>query len=143
MGMHYQYKRLDSNNFTAHSLDAFVRYQTVTACWRKIGKDWKLVPNVYEENWSQAQCREIAEDVAHSISLDQTGFGAFDGERIIQASGHRQEALFPGLRRGPAAGRGQTVYFGAFLKRVTGGIPGTWLQFRRRNQCGIGCSGAL
>ena len=76
MGMHYQYKRLDSNNFTAHSLDVFVRHQTVTACWRKIGKDWKLVPNVYEENWSQAQCREIAEDVAHSILARSTASGS-------------------------------------------------------------------
>ena len=64
-------------------MDDFVRHQTVTECWRKIAGDWKLVPNVYEENWSQVQCREIAEDVAHHISLDQTGFGAFEGERII------------------------------------------------------------
>ena len=83
MGMNYQYKRLDNNNFTGHSLDVFVRRQTVTECWRKTGNDWKLVPNVYEENWPQAQCREIAEDVVHHINLDQTGFGAFDGGRII------------------------------------------------------------
>ena len=83
MGMNYQYKRLDNHNFTRDSLDGFVRHQTVTACWRKIDNDWKLVTNAYEENWSQAQCREIAEDVVHHINLDQTGFGAFDGERII------------------------------------------------------------
>jgi Amidases related to nicotinamidase len=83
MGMNYQYKRLDSNNFTRNSLDGFIRHQTVTECWRKIGGVWKLVPNAYEENWSPEQCREIAEDVVHHINLDQTGFGAFDGERII------------------------------------------------------------
>ena len=83
MGMNYQYKRLDSNNFTRNSLDGFIRHQTVIECWRKIGGVWKLVPNAYEENWSQEQCREIAEDVVHHINLDQTGFGAFDGERII------------------------------------------------------------
>ena len=83
MGIQYQYKRLDNTNFTAHSLDDFVRRQTVTECWRKINNDWKLVPNAYEEKWSLAQCREIAEDVVHHINLDQTGFGAFDGERII------------------------------------------------------------
>lgn len=83
MGIQYQYKRLDNHNFTGNSLDDFVRRQTVTACWRKIGNDWKLVPNVYEENWPLAQCREIAEDVLHHINLDQTGFGAFDGERVI------------------------------------------------------------
>ena len=78
-----QYKRLDNNNFTGHSLDGFVRHQTVAACWRKTGGGWQLVTNVYEENWSQAQCRRMAEDVLHHINLDQTGFGAFDGERII------------------------------------------------------------
>ena len=83
MGMNYQYKRLDNNNFTGNSLDDFVRHQTVTECWRKIDNDWKLVSNIYEENWSQVQCREIAEDVVHHINLDQTGLGAFDGERII------------------------------------------------------------
>ena len=83
MGMKYQYKRLDNTNFSGHSLDGFVRRQRVTACWRKADSGWQLVPNVYEENWSQAQRREIAEDVAHHINLDQTGFGAFDGERII------------------------------------------------------------
>ncbi len=83
MGMKYQYKRLDNTNFSGHSLDGFVRRQRVTECWRKADGGWQLVPNVYEENWSQAQRREIAEDVAHHINLDQTGFGAFDGERII------------------------------------------------------------
>ena len=79
--IHYQ--RLNADYFTAHSLDDFVRHQTVTECWRKIDNDWKLVPNVYEENWSQVQCREIAEEMLHNINLDQTGFGASDGERII------------------------------------------------------------
>ena len=83
MGSKYQYKRLDSNNFTGHSLDDFVRRQTVTECWRKTESDWQLVPNVYEENWSLEQCREIAENVSQHMNLDQTGFGAFDGERII------------------------------------------------------------
>ena len=39
----------------------------------------------------------------------------------------KAQYFLPGLRRGPAAGRGETVHFGSFLKRVTGGIPGTWL----------------
>ena len=81
--MRYQYRRLDNTNFTEHSLDGFVRRQTVTECWRKTGSGWQLVPNAYEENWPQEQCRAIAEDAARHINLDQTGFGAFDGERII------------------------------------------------------------
>ena len=78
-----EYKRLDNNNFTGNSLDGFVRHQTVTECWRKTDNDWKLVSNIYEENWSRVQCRKMAEEVVHHINLDQTGFGAFDGERII------------------------------------------------------------
>ena len=83
MSVEIHYQRLNADNFTGNSLDDFVRHQTVTECWRKIDNDWKLVPNVYEENWSQVQCREIAEDVVHNINHDLTGFGAFDGERLI------------------------------------------------------------
>ena len=83
MSAEIYYQRLNADNFTRNSLDDFVRHQTVTECWRKINDDWKLVPNVFEENWSPEQCREIAEDVVHHIELDQTGFGAFDGERLI------------------------------------------------------------
>ena len=83
MGIKYQYRRLDSNNFTGHSLDDFVRHQTVTECWRKTDNGWELVPNVFEENWSQEQCRKMAEEILHNINLDQTGFGTFDGERLI------------------------------------------------------------
>ena len=82
-GTGYQYRRLNNTNFTGHSLDGFVRHQTVAECWRQINNEWKLVPNVYEENWSLEQRREIAEDVVHHMNLDQTGFGAFEGERII------------------------------------------------------------
>ena len=83
MSAEIHYQRLNADNFTGHSLDDFVRRQAVMECWRRIDNDWKLVPNVYEENWSQVQCRIIAEDVVLHINLDQTGFGAFDGERII------------------------------------------------------------
>ena len=69
MGNKYQYRRLDNHNFTGHSLDGFVRRQAVTECWRKINNDWMLVPNAYEENWSQVQCREIAEDMVHNTIL--------------------------------------------------------------------------
>ena len=83
MSAEIHYQRLNADNFTGYSLDDFVRHQSVTESWRKKAGDWKLVPNVYEENWSQLQCREIAEDVVHHINFGQTGFGAFDGERII------------------------------------------------------------
>ena len=77
------FSRLDDKNFTGRSLDSFVRHQTVTECWRRTDGDWKLVPIMYEENWSLEQCREIAENVRLHMNLDQTGFGAFTGGRIV------------------------------------------------------------
>ena len=41
------------------------------------------MPILFEENWPLEQCREIAEDVRLHMNLDQTGFGAFIGERIV------------------------------------------------------------
>ncbi len=78
-----RFSRLEDDNFTGHSLDSFVRHQAVTECWRKTDSDWKLVPVLYEENWSLEQCREIAENVRLHMNLDRTGFGAFIGERIV------------------------------------------------------------
>ncbi len=78
-----QYKRLDTDCFNVHSLDSFVRHQTVTECWRKVDNKWVLVPNPFVENWTIEQCCAIAEDIVQHMNHDQTGFGAFDGERII------------------------------------------------------------
>ncbi len=78
-----RFSRLDENNFTGRSLDLFVRHQTVTECWRRTDGGWRLVPVLYEENWSLEQCRETAENVRLHMNLDQTGFGAFIGGRIV------------------------------------------------------------
>ena len=78
-----QYKRLDTDCFNAHSLDSFVRHQIVTECWRKVDNKWGLVPNPFIEDWTIEQCRGIAENIVQHMNQDQTGFGAFDGERII------------------------------------------------------------
>ena len=74
--IHYQ--KLNADNFTGHSLDDFVRRQSVTECWRKIDNDWKLVPNVYEEKWSQVQCREIGCSFAEEINEELAAAEPFD-----------------------------------------------------------------
>ena len=78
-----QYKRLNAQCFNEHSLDSFVRHQTVTECWREVDNKWVLVPNPFIEDWTIEQCRVIAENIVQHMNQDQTGFGAFDGERII------------------------------------------------------------
>ncbi len=47
MEIKYQYKRLDNNNFTGHSLDDFVRHHAVMVFWIKIGNDFMLVLDVF------------------------------------------------------------------------------------------------
>lgn len=76
------YERLNTGNFNAHSLDDFVRHQKVSECWRNVNGGWKLVPVSFEENWSLAQCQEIAADVVLHFEKDQSAFGAFDGEKV-------------------------------------------------------------
>ena len=44
---------------------------------------WVLVSNPFVENWTIEQCRAIAGDIEQHMNRDQTGFGAFDGERIV------------------------------------------------------------
>ena len=69
-----QYKRLDTDCFNTHSLDSFVRHQTVTECWREVNHKWVLVPNPFVENWTIEQCREVAGDIVQHMNHDQTGF---------------------------------------------------------------------
>ena len=72
-----QYKKLDADCFNTHSLDSFVRHQTVTECWREVDNKWVLVPNPFVESWTIEQCREVAGDIVQHMNQDQTGFGAF------------------------------------------------------------------
>lgn len=81
--MTIEYKKLNENNFDAHSLDHFIRHQQVKECWRNVAGEWRLMPIELEENWSLEECREIAEDVALHMEKDQTAIGAFDGEELV------------------------------------------------------------
>lgn len=81
--MHITYKKLDHTNFSAHSLDNFIRHQQVSECWRKVDGAWKLLPIFFEEDWSRARCREEAVDILQHMEKDQTAFGAFDGEKVV------------------------------------------------------------
>ncbi len=50
----------------------------MTECWRKISKDWKLVPNVYEENWSQAAYRALGCSFTEEINEELAAAEPFD-----------------------------------------------------------------
>lgn len=44
------YDRITTENFTAASLDGFIRRQEVTHCWRKRDGLWTLLPIAYVED---------------------------------------------------------------------------------------------
>lgn len=81
--MEIRYERLNTENFNANSLDKFIRHQVIRESWRKIGGQWKLVPNEFEENWSLEECRKIATNVGNHMESDQSAFGAFAGRQVV------------------------------------------------------------
>lgn len=81
--MGIEYKRLTSENFNSGSLDTFIRHQQVHACWRKVEGEWKLLPISFTEDWSRAQCREIAADIVLHMETDQTAFGAVSNGQVV------------------------------------------------------------
>lgn len=81
--MHLTYQQLNHANFTLHSLDTFIRHQSVRECWRCVHGQWTLLPIAYEENWSLAECQRIASDIFQHMNTDQTAFGAFDGQQLV------------------------------------------------------------
>lgn len=78
-----RFEKLTHQNFNDHSLDEFIRHQQVNECWRHVDNEWQLVPICFEENWTVAQCREIAQDIALHMEKDQTAFGAFDQKKLV------------------------------------------------------------
>ena len=79
-----RFEGLTGQNFSERSLDAFVRHQEVTQCWRKIDGEWKLLPIRFTEEWDLQACRRIAGDIAEGLAAGSIiGFGAFDGDAVV------------------------------------------------------------
>lgn len=77
-------ERLTKQNFSECALDAFVRHQEVTQCWRQIDGEWRLLPIRFTEEWDAEECRCIAKHIAEGLSAGSiVGFGAFDGDAVV------------------------------------------------------------
>ena len=81
--MEIRYERLNRSNFDEHSLDSFIRRQTVHETWQHTDEGLKLLPKEYVESWSVEECREIARDIMLHMEDDQSAFGAFAGEELV------------------------------------------------------------
>lgn len=68
---------LTAENFTARSLDKFVRRQHVRECWRRVGGALVLRPVEYVEDWTLAERRETAEAILRTLDAGGAAFGAF------------------------------------------------------------------
>lgn len=78
-----RFERLTVLNFTESSLDAFVRHQEVTQCWRQIEGQWKLMPIRFTEEWDTAECRRIARHIARSLDGSIVGYGAWEDGAVV------------------------------------------------------------
>ena len=81
--MEIRYERLNRHNFDEHSLDSFIRRQTVHETWQHTDEGLKLLPKEYVESWPVEECREIARDIMLHMEDDQSAFGAFAGEELV------------------------------------------------------------
>lgn len=79
-----RFQELTGQNFTEYALDAFVRHQEVTHCWRCVDDRWMLLPIRFTEDWDLPERRRVARGIAEGLSAGSiVGFGAFDGEAVI------------------------------------------------------------
>jgi len=74
---------LNRSNFRVGSLDAFIRHQEVTECWRNVDGEWRLCPIAFTEEWDHARLREEAAELLCTIDAGIPVVGAFDGAQLI------------------------------------------------------------
>lgn len=77
------YEKLSTENFSANSLDEFIRHQEVKKSWRKINDVYIWVKNEYVEDWSLEKRREVAWEIINGIRSGGVGFGAFCDGRVV------------------------------------------------------------
>ena len=69
--------RLSEENFTPASLDGFISRQEVSACWRKRGGQWVLLPIAYID-----ACAPAAPEVLEALRAGSPAFGAWTGGQL-------------------------------------------------------------
>lgn len=81
--MEIEFKELNADNFIISSLDNFRRRQVVKRCWRRDGEKYILKPVAYIEDWTAAECRQMALKIIDGISSGNRAFGATLGNDCI------------------------------------------------------------
>lgn len=88
--------RLTEENFARTSLDAFVRHQEVTECWRREEGVWTLKPVRFTEEWGLEKRREVADEILHSVKAGGMAWA------VIREDAVKGFVLLDGKRTGSA-----------------------------------------
>lgn len=79
------YSKLNRENFSKHSLDEFIRYQTANEVWLPENGAWTLrtihPPKVW--SWDVEQCRQTARTILNGICNEGFAYGAFAGGKVV------------------------------------------------------------
>ncbi len=76
------YSLLTKDNLSMHSLDDFVRTQSVNECYRKAENGYELKNVSYTEEWSIEKKRSVCAQILDTAA-DAFVFGAFDGDNLV------------------------------------------------------------
>jgi len=71
------YQELNKENFNEHSMDDFIRHQSVTESWRMVDGQMVLKPTVFEQDWSLEKRRETAKEITEEMGKTICAYGAF------------------------------------------------------------------
>ena len=77
-----KYQIISAENFNEHSLDAFVRTQNVSECYRKTENGYELKKVSYTEEWSIEKKRSVCLEMIDAASA-AFAIGAFCGENPV------------------------------------------------------------
>lgn len=79
------YLRLTEENFSEHSLDEFIRYQTSSKVWLPENGGWILThvdpPKVW--SWDTEKCRQTARTILNGILGGGIAYGAFCEGKVV------------------------------------------------------------
>ena len=78
-----KYQIISAENFNEHSLDAFVRTQNVSECYRKTENGYELKKVSYTEEWSIEKKRSVCLEMIDAASAAAFAIGAFYGENPV------------------------------------------------------------
>lgn len=77
------FEKITLDNFNAHSLDDFKRYQVVTQTLQKINGEYVYADNHFIQDWDSDKLRDEAADILEKIAENAIVYGAFCDGKVV------------------------------------------------------------